>query len=119
MKDNLVYNKSKDFAFHIIQQYRRMNSERTLQPLANQMLRSGTSVGANIAEGINAQSTADFISKLSISLKEATETRYWLELLHMSEAIDDERFQTLHTECSELMKLLTKIIKTTKEKDIF
>ena len=77
-------------------------------------MRSGTSIGANIRESKNAQSDSDFISKLSIALKEADETQYWLEVLLSSEIIDNEEFNTMNNDVSELIALLTSIIKTKK-----
>ena len=79
-------------------------------------MRSGTSIGANITEGNQAQSTADFIHKLSISLKEAFETEYWLCLLRDSEYITEKQFESLITDCNELQKMLTASIKTSKSK---
>ena len=79
------------------------------------MLRSGTSIGANAAESQQAQSRADFIAKLNIALKEAAETNYWLRLLHATEYLTDTEFQSVHNDCIELEKMLTAIIKTTKE----
>lgn len=78
------------------------------------MLRSGTSIGANVRESEHGQSKADFIHKLSISLKEANETDYWIELLHKSEYLDDKQHEQLSNSVIELIKLLTSIIKTTK-----
>lgn len=82
--------------------------------LAKQLLRCGTSIGANCREAVNAQSKPDFISKLSIALKEAGETDYWLNLLHDSDYFEDAAFDSIHTDCVELIKMLTAIIKTTK-----
>jgi four helix bundle protein len=82
--------------------------------LSNQLLRSGTSIGANVRESRNAQSTADFVNKLSIALKEADETAYWLELLFESNTIDQTIFKSLYNDNKELIALLTSIIKTTK-----
>ena len=83
--------------------------------LSKQVLRSGTSIGANCREARNAQSRFDFISKLNIALKEADETAYWLELLNDAEYIDTSSFNSIHNDCIELIKLLTSIIKTTKD----
>ena len=84
--------------------------------MAKQLLRCGTSIGANIAEAFYGQSDADFISKLSISQKECAETLYWLELLHDSDIIEDAHFQSIYNDATELMKLLTSSIKTMKSK---
>jgi len=83
--------------------------------LSKQIPRSGTGTGANIAESRYAQSKADFLSKLSISAKQASETEYWLTLLHESELIDNKQFESVHTDCAELPKLLTSSINTLKK----
>ena len=80
------------------------------------MVRSGTSIGANVRESQDAQSTADFISKLSIALKEAKETQYWLELLHESDYLSDNLFQSIYSDNKIIVATLVKIIKTTKSK---
>ena len=82
-----------------------------------QLLRSGTSIGANVREGLYAQSRKDFISKLNIALKEAGETDYWLDVLHAADYFTEQEFNSLKADNDELLKLLTTIIKTTKEKD--
>ena len=84
--------------------------------LSKQLLRSGTSIGANVREGDRAQSKAEFISKLNISLKEADESQYWLELLHESGYLDDELFHGINADCEELIRLLVSIIKASKKK---
>lgn len=83
--------------------------------MSKQLLRSGTSVGANVREGLYAQSRKDFVSKLNIALKEAGETDYWLDLIHSAEYFTDCEYQSLKNDNDELLKLLTSIIKTTKE----
>ena len=82
--------------------------------MSKQLLRCGTSIGANTRESKNAQSRNDFLSKLCIALKEADETDYWLDLLHATDYIDDELFDSLETDCNEIIKILTSIIKTLK-----
>ena len=82
--------------------------------MSKQVLRSGTSIGANIRESVNAQSRMDFINKLNIALKEANETEYWLELIHESGIIDDKQFDSIYNDCGKIAATLTKIIKTTK-----
>ena len=81
-----------------------------------QILRSGTSIGANVRESINAQSTADFINKLNIALKESNETEYWLELLYETEYLTETQFNDIVKDCKNLTGTLVKIIKTTKTK---
>ena len=114
MTNNVIHDKSKAFAIRIIRFVRYLQTEKKDFILSNQILRSGTSTGANIRESRNAQSTADFINKLSIALKEADETAYWLELLSGSDTIDQAMFNSLYNDNKELIALLTSIIKTTK-----
>jgi four helix bundle protein len=115
-EENKIVNTSKAFALRIIGLYKYLTSEKKEYVLSKQILRSGTSIGANVQESQDAQSSADFISKLSIALKEAKETRYWLELLHESDYISDEYFSSLYTDNRILIGTLVKIIKTIKEK---
>ena len=86
--------------------------------MSKQLLRSGTSVGANVREGLNAQSRKDFISKLNIALKEAGETDYWLDVIHSAEYFTDQEYDSLKADNDELLKLLTSTIKKTKENGI-
>ena len=115
-KPNVVADKSKAFALRIVMLYRFLVEKEKEFVLSKQILKSGTSIGANIRESKNAQSLLDFISKLSISLKEADETAYWLELLYESGYIDQTLFDSLYADLSELIALLTAIIKNTKYK---
>lgn len=114
-KQNLVFEKSKAFAIRIIRMYQWLSLEKREFVLSKQCLRSGTSIGANLSEGINGQSTADFVAKLHIALKEANETSYWLELMKETEYISSEMYESINTDCVELIKLITSIIKTTKQ----
>lgn len=107
--------KSYAFALRIIKAFKYL-TENKEYILSKQLLRSGTSIGANCREATYAQSKLDFINKLSIALKEANETIYWLELLHDSGYINDESFKSIHQDALELLKLLTSIVKTTKLK---
>lgn len=84
--------------------------------MSKQLLRCGTSIGANTRESKNAQSRTDFLSKLSIALKEADETAYWLDLLQATDYLDKKMFDSLNDDCIEIIKMLTAIIKTLKEK---
>lgn len=113
-KNNIVFEKSKAFAIRIVKLYRYLNENKEYV-ISKQILRSGTSVGANIAEGNYAQSRADFVSKMSIALKEAGETEYWLELLCDTRYITERQFTSIHNDCSELIKLLITIVRTAKE----
>ncbi len=110
----ILTEKTYHFALRVVKAYRYLKEEQNEYVLSKQVLRSGTSVGANCKEAIYAQSTLDFINKLSIALKEASETEYWLDLLHDSQYIDDKSYESIQQECVEIIKLLTSIIKTTK-----
>lgn len=85
--------------------------------LSKQLMRSGTSIGANVRESFNAQSTPDFISKISIALKEAEESLYWLEILHETGTLEEKLFDSIYNDCVELVKILTSIVKSSKEKE--
>lgn len=93
--------------------YKYLRAEHREFVMSNQILRSGTSIGANIAESIYAQSDADFVNKLSIARKEASETLYWINLVHEAEFIDEVVYESIKADCLELLKLLTSSIKTT------
>ncbi len=112
--DNQIQIESKAFAIRIIKLYKYLKENKQVYVLSKQVLRSGTSIGANVRESVNAQSRMDFINKLSIALKEANETEYWLELLHESDVLDDTQFESIYNDCGKLAATLTKIIKTTK-----
>ena len=98
--DNVIVEKSKSFALRIVKAYKFL-VEKNEYVLSKQMLRSGTSIGANVKEAVYAQSTADFISKMSIALKEASETEYWIELLIESEYITEQAGNSLKNDCVE------------------
>lgn len=102
--NNLILEKSKNFAIRIINLYKYLNNEKKEYVMAKQVLRSGTSIGANIKECINAESKADFIHKLGVALKEADETEYWLELLRETDYISDEQFNSIIFDCKEIIK---------------
>lgn len=114
-KKNIVVDKSKAFAIRIIRLYQYLKTEKQEHVLSKQLLRSGTSIGANIKEAIRGQSKADFYAKLNISLKEASETEYWLELLQETDYLDKKQFDSLYNDIQELIKLLVSITKTQKE----
>ena len=115
-KDNVIVDKSKAFALRIIKMYKYLCDEKKEFVLSKQVLRSGTSIGANIREAIRAQSTADFIAKLYISLKEAEETMFWLELLEDSEYVESSQIANLYEENNELVMIITKSISSAKNK---
>ncbi len=114
MKDNVVKDKSLEFAVRIVNLYKFLVNEQKEFVMSKQILRSGTSIGANIREAEQAQSRADFINKLNIALKEANETEYWLELLFRTEYITREQYESINNDSTEINKLLISIIKTTK-----
>ena len=116
MKENVVKNKSFKFAIRVVKLYQYLTENKKEYVLSKQVLRSGTSIGALIRESEHAESTADFIHKLSIALKEANETEYWLELLENSGYLEKNEFESINNDLTELLKLLTSIIKTTKSK---
>ena len=113
---NAIQDKSRSFAIKIINCYKFLTEEQHEYVMSKQVLRCGTSIGANTRESKNAQSRNDFLSKLSIALKEADETDYWLDLLHATDYIDDDLYDALATDCVEIIKILTAIIKTLKDK---
>ena len=116
MTNSIMFTKAKAFALRIVRLYKYLR-DRKESVIAKQMLRSGTSIGANIAESRYAQSKSDFASKLQIALKEAAETEYRLELLRDAELVkSDKAFTSLCDDCTELIKLLTSSVKTAKGK---
>lgn len=114
MKENIVKNKSFEFALRIVKLYQYMIDSKREFVMSKQLLRSGTSIGANIREAEHGQSKADFISKLSISLKEANETDYWLELIFKAGYIDEVQYNSIKLDIDELLKLLISIIRSSK-----
>lgn len=114
-KKNVIKDKSFEFAKEIVYLYKVL-AEKKEFVLSKQLLRSGTSIGANVREAEHAQSKADFIHMLSISLKEANETEYWIDLLYETKYINDVEFQNIKNKNIELLKLLTSIINTSKNK---
>jgi four helix bundle protein len=114
--ESIIAKKVYSFALEIIKLYKCLVNEKKEFVLAKQLLRSGTSIGANVNEAISGQSKRDFVHKLSIALKEARETSYWLNLLRDSNYIAQNEFSQLNKSCTEIMKILSSIILTTKEK---
>lgn len=113
MPDNVILVKSKSFAIRIINLYKYLCSQNEYI-LSKQLLRSGTSIGANVREAVNAYSKKEFASKMSLSLKEAGETAYWLELLVETNYITQSQFDSIYADNEELVKLLTSIVKSSK-----
>lgn len=113
--ENIIEKKSFDFAIRIVKLYKFLCNEKNEFVLSKQLLRSGTSIGANVAEAQQAQSKADFISKISIALKEATESKYWLRLLNATDYISDIEIKSILSDCVEIEKILTSISKSSKK----
>ena len=112
--DSPGYEKSKKLARRIVKLYAYLCEGKMEYVMSKQILRSGTSIGANSFEGKNAQSRADFCNKMSIALKEAGETGFWLDLIHKSKYIDDSQFESLYADWNRIYAVLIKIVKTTK-----
>jgi len=115
MKDNIIKTKSFQFAIRTVNLYKFLAENKKEFVLSKQLLRSGTSIGANIREGINAESKADFIHKLAIAQKECDETIYWLELLKATDYLFEKEYESINSDAIEIMKLLTSILKTSKK----
>ena len=113
-KENIVIEKSYAFALRVIKLYKYLIESQKEYVISKQVLRSGTAIGALLSELVYAQSKADFISKAHIALKEANETAYWLSLLKDSEYISIDSYNSIYTDCNELIKLLVSIVKTSK-----
>ena len=114
MKENPVAEKSKAFALRIVRLYQYLHEEKHEYVMSKQLLRSGTSIGANIRESQRGQSKPDFYAKLNVSLKEADETAYWLELLHESGYLTEEEFSSIYADNEEGIRLLVSITKKQK-----
>ena len=117
MEGNPVVQKSKAFAIRIIRLYQHLTTEKKEFILSKQVIRSGTSIGANIRESVRAQSTADFLSKMQIALKEADETEYWLELLKETDYISEKAADSMIADCEEMIRLIAAIVKTSKNRE--
>jgi four helix bundle protein len=115
LKDNLIADMTENFALRIIEMYRYLRKEKHEYVMSLQIYRSGTSIGANVSESKNAQSKPDFISKLSIALKEAGETEFWLKLLYKSQIISEKEYESIQNDLNIIIGTLVKIIKKTKE----
>lgn len=114
MKESIVFDKSKGFALRIIALYKYLCDEKKEFILSKQLLRSGTSIGANIAEASCAYSSKEFLAKIYIAFKECAETAYWLELLYKAQYLNQPEFDSINADCAELQKILSSITKTMK-----
>jgi four helix bundle protein len=115
MKDNIIQQKSFAFAIRIVNAYKYLQTEKKEFVLSKQLLRSGTSIGANVEEAIGGQSKKDFIAKISISYKEARETKYWLRLLEATSYFETQEAKTLLEDTEELCKILSSILVSSKQ----
>ena len=115
MAENIIKDKSKMFALRIVKLYKYLCDEKKEFVMSKQLLRCGTSIGANISEAVYSMSKKEFIAKMNISLKEAAEVEYWLDLLHDSEYISKPEFDSIVYDCREIISLLVSIIKTANE----
>ena len=113
--EHSVQHKSFSFAIRIVNLCRFLRESQNEYVLSKQLLRSGTSIGANVAEAQQAQSKSDFIHKINIALKEAYETNYWIRLLHATHYLKDQEYESIISDCTELEKLLIAITKTAKK----
>lgn len=114
--ENIVGEKSEQFAINIVNVYKELTQTKNEFVLSKQLLRSGTSIGANIAESECASSESDFVNKLYIALKECNESLYWLRLLYKTKYIGKERYNSLYRDCSEIKRILTSSVKTIRER---
>lgn len=116
-RDSIVGNKSLAFAKRIAKCYRYLRDKKKESVMSKQLLRCGTSVGANVREGHYAQSKKDFISKMNIALKEAGETDYWLDVIHSAGYFSDDEYSSLDSDNKELLRMLASIVKNSKKED--
>ncbi|MGJ8590977.1 MAG: four helix bundle protein [Aquaticitalea sp.] len=115
MKPNIIKEKSFDFAVEIVNLYKKLAYDKKEYVMSRQLLKSGTSIGANVREAEFAQCKPDFTNKMSISLKEANETDYWIDLLHATDFLNLEEFEKYKLKSQEMLRLLVSIVKTSKE----
>jgi four helix bundle protein len=116
-KENIILNKSYAFALRIVKMYQHLSTEKKEFILSKQVLRSGTSIGANVEEAVGGISKKDFVAKVGIAYKEARETDFWLRLLHDSGYLKGKEFESIRADCSELLKILYSIIKSSRDNE--
>lgn len=114
MKENLVEQKSQDFALRIVKLYQYLAFEKKEYVLSKQLLRSGTSIGANIAEAQCGITRKEFLTKMYIAYKECAETKYWLNLLYRADYMNSTQYESVFADCTDLLKILAAITKTTE-----
>ena len=115
MGKSLVFEKSLAYAVRIVNLYKYLNEQKRETIMSKQLLRSGTSIGANISEALNAESDSDFIHKLAIAQKEVNETSYWIQLLEKTDYLTSQEYLSMSNDIDELRKMITSIILTKKE----
>lgn len=113
--ENVAYDRALNFSVRIVKLYRYLVEDKAEYVMSKQLLRSGTSIGANISESVSAESTSDFIHKLAISQKEAEETLYWLLLLFKTDYLSETQYNSVSADCIEIKKLLSSIALTLKQ----
>ena len=111
-KESITLQKSKDFAIRIVKLYKYLSNEKREFVMSKQLLRCGTSIGANLSEALYGISSKDFTAKVFVSLKECAETKYWLEILFYTDYLSEQEFNSIDSDCTELIKLLTATAKT-------
>jgi len=117
MKESIVESKSFEFAVRIVKLYQYLCEEKKEYVLSKQLLRSGTSIGANVSEAQRGQSKPDFYSKVAIALKEASETQFWIRLLHATEYINDKEYSSLNSDINEIISILVAICNSKDKND--
>ena len=113
----MTLDKSKEFAIRIVRLYKYLCKEKREFVMSKQLMRCGTSIGANLSEAIYGVSRNDFLAKVYISLKECAETKYWLDILYETGYLSDNEYDSINNDCTELIKLLTSTVKTTRQND--
>ena len=112
---SIIYEKSMAFSVRIVRLYRHLSIEKREFVISKQLLRSGTAIGANISEAQFAISRNVFLNKMDISLKECAETLYWLDLLHRTDYLSSNQYDSIHSDCKELLRMLSSITKSTRD----
>ena len=115
MKESIIQDKSFEFAVRVVKLYQFLCTEKKEFMLSKQLLRSGTSIGANVSEALRGVSRRDFGNKMAIALKEASETEYWLKLLYATNYLNESQYESINTDCIEINKILNSIVKKTLE----
>ena len=115
MKDSIIYEKAFKFAVRVVEQYRELTENKKEYVLSKQFLKAGTSIGANVREGLEGQSKKDFVAKLSIALKEACETEYWIELMVATSYLSESTGKALLADVMEIIRILNSILKTSRK----